>query len=90
MGHHQGIIACQKVLKDPIKVLDNSEKKNICLGVKKPAIQVPNLTASILILRISQPAGCGASLSTIISGRVFVNNQDTNMHDKFIIADNEI
>lgn len=82
---------CQKVLKAFIEISNNNkEEKNICLEVKKPAIQVSSLTISILILETSQPAGSDILLPAISSSRIFANIKNANIYDKFMIADNKI
>ncbi len=67
-------MARQDALKAPIEVPDDSEEeKNICLGVKKSAAQVPSPTTSALILGAGQSVGSGASSPVPLSGRVFAN-----------------
>ncbi len=84
-------MTCQEVLKALIKVLDNNEEeKNFCLGVKKPAAQVPSLANSILVPRAGQPASSGVLSPTTPSGRFYVDIKNDNIYEEFMTADNEM
>ena len=84
-------MARQKVLKALIKTPDNSEEeKNVFLGVKKPAAQVPSPAASTSISGAGQVAGSGIPSPATTSGRVFAATQDANMYDEFMTANDEI
>ncbi len=90
-AHRREIMARQEALKALIEVPDDSEEeKNVCLGVKKPAAQVPSPAASTLVLGAGQPVGSSAPSPAPPSGRVFANTQDVNIYEEFMTADDEI
>ncbi len=84
-------MARQEALKAPIEVPDNSEEeKNVCLGVKKPAAQVPKPAVSTSVLGAGQPVGSGAPSPAPSSGHVFADTQDANMYEEFMTVDDEM
>lgn len=84
-------MAGQEAFKAPIEVPDNNEEgKNVCLGVKKPAVQIPSPATSTSVLRAGQPIGSNVPLSVTSSGDIFANTKDANIYKEFITANNEM
>lgn len=89
--HYWEIIVCQEVFKAFIEVPNNNEgEKNVYLGFKKPAAQIPSSATSTLVLKAGQPASSNAPSPAIPFGRIFANTQDANMYKEFMTADDEM